>query len=69
MLAALLLNGQRKVLLSIIFGNIRWWSLITGVRLIQAGNTRNDRPFQVLFRSPGPRNRGVCLIKISFKVN
>ena len=69
MLAALLLNGQRKVLLSIIFGNIRWWSLITGVRLIQAGNTRNDRPFQVLFRSPRPRNRGVCLIKISFKVN
>ena len=39
------------------------WNLITSVRLIQVGNNRNT------FRCPRPLNRGVRLIKVSFKVN
>ena len=42
--------------------------MITSVRLIQVGNNRNG-PFKVLFRCPRPLNRGVHLIKASFKVN
>ena len=37
-------------------------------RLIQVSNNRNG-PFQVLFRCSCPLNRGVRLIKVSFKVN
>ena len=42
---------------------------ITSVPLIQVGNNRNVRPFQVLFRCRCPLNRGVHLIKASFKEN
>ena len=48
--------------------HVGWWNLITSVRLIQVGNNRNG-PFQVLFRCPRPLNRGVRLLKVSFKVN
>ena len=43
---------------------VGWWNLITSVRLIQVGNNRNDH-----FRYSRPLNRGVLLIKVSFKVN
>ena len=48
--------------------HVGWWNLIRSVRLIQVGNNRNDHAFQVLFRCPRPLNRGVRLIKVSFKV-
>ena len=45
--------------------------LITSVRLIQISNNRNDhfRYFLGMFLGSRPRNRGVRLIKVSFKVN
>ena len=51
--------------------HVGWWNLITSVRLIRVGNNRNDHfiEFQVLFRCPRPLNRGVRLIKVSFKAN
>ena len=42
--------------------HVGWWNLITGVRLIQVGNNRNDY-FRYFL---GVRVR---LIKVSFKVN
>ena len=37
--------------------------------LFNTGWQRLKCPFQVLFRCPRPLNRGVHLIKVSFKVN
>ena len=44
--------------------HVGWWNLITGVRLIQVGNNRNDH-----FSGTRPPNRGVRLIQVLFKVN
>ena len=51
--------------------HVGWWNLITSVRLIQVGNNRNDhfRYFLGVFLGSRPLNRGVRLIKVSFKVN
>ena len=49
--------------------HVGWWNLITSVRLIQVGNNRNDHFRYLIFRCPRPPNRGVRLIKVSFKVN
>ena len=44
------------------------WVVEFSVRLIQVGNNRNDH-FRYFCRCPHPLNRGVHLIKVSFKVN
>ena len=45
--------------------HVGWWNLITSVRLIQVGNNRNDN----VRYCPRLLNRGIRLIKVSFKVN
>ena len=47
--------------------HVGWWYLITSVLLIQVGNNRNDH-FR-FFLGVRVLNRGVRLIKVSFKVN
>ena len=48
--------------------HVGWWHLITSVRLIQAGNNRNDH-FRYFLGVRGPFNRDARLIKVLFKVN
>ena len=47
--------------------HVGWWNLITSVRLIQVGTM--EMTISGTFRCPRPLNRGVRLIKVSFKVN
>ena len=49
--------------------HVGWWNLITSVRLIQVGNNRNDHFKYFLGVCVRFNNRGVRLIKVSFKVN